>query len=166
MNIYLIGLSGSGKTTIGKKLSDKLGMDFIDTDEYINFKSQLNPGDFIKKYGEKAFRLIEKKALKDILSSSTNFVVATGGGLPAFYNNIDTLLETGRVIYLKVSPEISFKRIKDENLRPLSMSLDNVDYLYNKRKNIYEKAHIVIDAKPSLDKVVNEIISKLSSFKN
>lgn len=165
MNIYLIGLSGSGKTTIGKKLSKLLDMDFVDTDEYINFKSSLTPGEFIKKYGEKAFRIKEKEALNDILKSSKNFVVATGGGLPAFYNHIDILLETGRVIYLKVSPKLSYKRIENSESRPLSTSLDNVNYLYHKRKDIYERAHITINAEESLENVLNAITLKLNKFK-
>ena len=161
MNIYLVGLSGSGKTTIGKKLSEKLNMDFIDTDDFISLKTGFLPGEFIKKYGEDEFRIKEKESLKSILESKKDFLVSTGGGLPIFHGNMDNILKTGVVVYIKVSPKTSFSRIKNKNTRPLSNTLEDVENIYEDRKNIYKKADIEVDGNKTIDLILKEIEVKI-----
>lgn len=163
-NIYLVGLSGSGKTSVGKKLSKKLKLDFLDTDEFISFKTKLSPKEYIEKYGEEKFRLEEKEVINHIVKKEKRFLVSTGGGLPCFHANMNTLLETGLVIYLKIIPETSFRRIKKDQSRPLSKNLKAVENIYDKRKIFYEKADLQIDGSQKIDLIVKEIEKKVKKI--
>ncbi len=110
---------GSGKTTVGKQLAKKFDFTFVDIDNYIELKYKTSINDFFSKFGENKFREIEKEELENI-STKKNIVVATGGGTPCFFNNIDIINKTGTSIYIKLSPEMLLSRLKNakEN-RPL-----------------------------------------------
>src|SRR5690554_1254757 len=79
MNIYLIGMPGSGKTTLGKRLAEKLNMPFIDLDNHIEQKHLLYVDEIFEMYGEEKFRLLETESLKDV--ENLNSVISTGGGI-------------------------------------------------------------------------------------
>jgi len=153
MRIFLIGFMGAGKTTIGRKLSEDLNLKFIDLDKYIENKIGMTITFIFNKMGEKKFRLIEKECLIE-LSKEENVIIATGGGTPCFYNNMQKILDCGISIYLKTEIEYLLKRLeKDKNGRPLiqNKSISEIEtYLKNqlpKRDNFYKQADYTLDAK-------------------
>jgi len=117
-NIVLLGFMGTGKTSAGKILSKKLGFKFIDVDDLIEKKIGKSIGDIFKEDGEKKFRIIEKKVIKDI-SKLKNVVIATGGGAVLLKENINNLKKNGILISLMSSPESILKRVIKDKKRPL-----------------------------------------------
>src|SRR6478735_10867558 len=108
--IFLIGLPGSGKTTLGKQLADRLGYAFVDTDEEIVKKEGRTIPDIFTQDGEDKFRLMEKNILEEMVKK-TDTVVSTGGGLPCFHQNMFTIRNKGMAIYLRVSAEALTRRL-------------------------------------------------------
>jgi len=162
MNIYLIGFMGSGKSTIGKILSEKLNMKFVDLDKEIEKQEKMSIPEIFKEKGEKYFRNIEKNILEK-MSKKSNLIVSTGGGVGADIDNLEKMKKTGTVIWLDVSLDEVFKRCEKDEKRPL---LDQPYYkikkLYNERKNIYSKADITVKVdNKSPDEISNEIMGKL-----
>jgi shikimate kinase len=112
MNIFLIGMMGSGKSTVGRNLARQLSYSFIDTDSLIEKNQSLNIPEIFAKYGEDRFRELEKETLNFILESDHQ-VIATGGGLPCYHNNIILMKENGICIYFQAA---SKKRINNDGL--------------------------------------------------
>lgn len=149
-----------GKSTIAKKFAKQINYDFIDIDEYIEEKNKQKISDIFKTYGEAKFREFENLALKEILKKKY-IVVATGGGLPCFYNNMQLMNASGKTIYLKVDMQTLFNRIKaDLNIRPLlQQKTDEEIKLYlkqtiNEREIFYKQANFTIDAKNDISKIL------------
>ncbi|CAG1000291.1 MAG: shikimate kinase [Bacteroidetes bacterium] len=149
-NIFLVGFMGCGKTTIGSLLAQKLNYNFIDTDEEIEKQGQLSIIDLFKEKGEQSFREHETEILQQILINENSAVIATGGGMPCFYENMEKMLREGFVIYLKCTPEEIAKRVAGKNSRPLLNTSDNIighiQKMLSLRENIYSKAHFITDA--------------------
>ena len=119
--IFLIGLPGSGKTTIGKNLSSLLDIPFLDTDERIVEKEKRSIDDIFLAEGEEYFRKLEKQVLQDLLTNDTNAVISTGGGLPCFFDNMEQINKKGVSVFLNVPPETIADRLwnqRDHN-RPM-----------------------------------------------
>ena len=117
--IYLIGYMGSGKTTLGRLLAEKLGAPFVDLDHLIERHCAKSVGQLFQEEGEEAFRCIESRMLRE-MPDAEGLVVSTGGGTPMFHGNMDYMNRTGLTVYLKVSPgelAVRLKTAKDE--RPL-----------------------------------------------
>ena len=121
-NIYLIGLMGSGKTTLGKILSKKLDKQFYDSDHVIEEKLGVDVPMIFEYEGEAGFREREKDSLKELVSKK-NIVLATGGGIILSQSNRDLLSENGIVIYLKSNQKDLIKRMKNDKTRPLLKTL-------------------------------------------
>lgn len=142
---------GSGKSTVGKKLAKSLGLSFIDMDDYIeerNFKSI--PKIFADE-GEDGFRIREQKALHE-LSEFEDIVIATGGGAPCFFDNMEVIKKTGKSMYLSGSPRILADRLKKSKVeRPLikGKSFDElvafIDVTLNKREHWYKQADVILE---------------------
>ena len=98
MKIYLIGLPGCGKSTLGKQLSQKLNIPFIDLDAQIEKEERMLIKEIFKLRGESTFRKIESHLLKKISEENEQFVMATGGGAPVFFDN----MEAGRVLFWEI----------------------------------------------------------------
>lgn len=151
-NIYLIGFMGSGKSTIAKKLAKELNKTFLDLDDYITEKEQKSIPEIFSQVGESGFREIEHKALKEI-ASKKNLIVATGGGVPCFFNNMEIMNKNGKTVFLQLSPEELAKRLTPEKShRPLIANLSEnelVDFITKKleeRNKFYNKASIIISS--------------------
>ncbi len=164
MRIFLIGFMGSGKTTLGKELSKDLGLKFIDLDTYIENKIGMTITDIFNNKGEEKFRIIEKECLIE-LSTEEHIVIATGGGTPCFYNNMQKILDCGISIYLKTEIEDLLKRLeKDRKGRPLiqNKSINEIKtYIKNqlpKRDNFYKQSDYTIDAKDISVEIIKEKI--------
>lgn len=111
MLVYLIGYMGCGKTTAGKKLANKLGYTFIDVDNLIEEAQGVTISDIFANQGEDAFRKIEQEMLSTTFELD-NAIIATGGGAPCFYNNIEAMNENGLTIYIEMSAKALVSRLK------------------------------------------------------
>ena len=117
-NIILVGYMGSGKSTVGKRLAEARGMNYIDLDEYITRREDRSIAEIFKEVGEEGFRSIEHDAIRS-LGNCYNTVISTGGGAVIRRDNRECLKALGRVIYLKAEPETIYNRIKNDTTRPL-----------------------------------------------
>lgn len=117
--IFLIGLMGSGKTYWGERLAQLLRWRFADLDRYIETKEKQSIPEIFSLQGEKHFRSLESKYLRDF-ETMEQVVVAAGGGTPCFHNNMQLMNGCGSTFYLKAKPETVSARLKDEiHSRPL-----------------------------------------------
>ena len=142
-NIILIGFMGSGKTTIGKALEEKTDMTFVDTDELIEAYEGCKISEIFVDKGEAYFRRLENETLKDLLTSTDNKVISTGGGIVTNQENIPLLKQLGKVFYLRIKPETVVKRLEGDKTRPLLIGenkLVKVEQLMTDRKELYEMA--------------------------
>jgi len=143
---------GSGKTTLGQELSRVVRCRFFDMDHELENEHQLSIPEIFNRFGEPQFRIWENELLQRI-SVKENLVVATGGGLPCFHNNIDLLNQSGTTIYLKLSAAIIFDRLsKRRGTRPLIQGYSDAElmqYIQNtltKREPLYLKARHIVEA--------------------
>lgn len=153
MTLYLIGYMSAGKSTIGRALADLVGYEFVDTDIYIESRFRQRVSDIFNKYGEEYFRQKERMILEE-LAGLNNAVVATGGGLPVYYDNMDLLLESGVVLYLRSSNETLAQRLElTKRTRPSVSHLSGetlrqyVEQTMQLRAPVYERAHYIIEPK-------------------
>ena len=163
--IYIIGYMGSGKTTIGKKLAQKIGFPFIDIDEEIKRYTQISITEIFRIYGEIYFRSLEKKILNKI---NTDHVVSCGGGLPIYSNNMDFIINNGKSIYLKTPINILFNRLKNNKKeRPIIENIEEdelEDFIRKQslqREQIYNKATYTIKTK---EKTEDEVLREINSL--
>ncbi len=164
--IFLIGLAGSGKSTLGAELAKRLGYKFIDLDTEIENKEGASIPEIFQRQGEGQFRLLEKETLHDIVAVEDSFVMATGGGAPCYHFNIDTMNEHGLTIYLDVTPGELALRIIDAGVenRPVFKSYDHQDLIQEvrgmkeRRNEFYEQAKIKIrDNQITVDMIISKI---------
>ena len=164
--IILIGYMGSGKTTIGKQLSEKLSIPFIDSDQEIEEKMNKTIFQLFEDLGESRFRILESEFIHK-LSKTSSFVLATGGGLPCFFDNMLFLNDLGLTIYLKSSTEILTDRLLiDNKTRPLIKGKNKeelngfISLNLSSRESIYEKSRFILDeSQQNIDSIV-QIISQ------
>lgn len=124
MKIFLIGFMGCGKSTLGKKLASKLGYDFIDLDHQIEKETGSSITDYFAAHGEEAFRLLESKTLKTF-DYPANVIVATGGGAPCYFDNMDWINDNGTSVYIEMTPLALAKRLESgKEKRPLLKDMD------------------------------------------
>ena len=97
--IILVGFPGSGKSTIAKKIANRLHYQFVDMDHLFESKYKLSIPDFFKKYGEEVFRKSEHVLLKEVIQQE-KVVISTGGGTPCFHGNMELIMENGFSIYI------------------------------------------------------------------
>ena len=165
-NIYLIGLMGSGKTTLGKILSKKLDKHFYDSDHVIEQKLGVDVPMIFEYEGEAGFRDREKDSLKELVSKK-NIVLATGGGIILSKSNRDLLAQNGIVIYLKSNQKDLILRMKNDKTRPLLQNgniEEIIKTLCKEREPLYEEiADFEITTKSKkIHEVVNEIMSVIN----
>lgn len=164
--IYLIGLPGSGKTTLGKQLAEKLGLRFIDLDEAIVAEVGKSIPDIFAHQGEGNFRIMEREVLHSISAIEDDFVMATGGGAPCYHFNMDFMNDHGQTVYLDVTPGDLALRLMDEGIekRPLFKSYDHQDLiqevreLKEKRQDFYNEAAIKLkDNQITVDLIISHL---------
>ena len=164
-NICLIGYMGSGKSTVGRIVADRLGMDFKDTDELIEKEEGRSIPDIFRDSGEPYFRELEYRLMTKIAGKGdmTGTVLSTGGGLPVDVRNRELLKRAGTVIYLKASCESLGKRIGDDMGRPLLESGDRLKKIRDMlgyREPIYAGCadHILVTDKLSVEETVQAVL--------
>ena len=163
--ITLVGLPGSGKSSVGRQLAKRLRIPFLDSDHVIEKKLGCTVRLYFEREGEAAFRDIEESTL-DELTQRRDGVLSTGGGSVLRERNRKLLRERGHVIYLKSSPDELFRRLKNDTTRPLLQVSDpqrRLRDLYEQRDPLYrETAHFVIETgRPSVATLVNMIVMQL-----
>ena len=165
-NIILIGFMGCGKSTVGIRLSYKLRRIVEDTDKLIEKKAGITIKEIFATKGEAAFREMETACLKDLLSSKEEKIISTGGGLPMKKENHSLLKELGTVVYLRISPECVWERLKNDTTRPLLQCEDpllKIKELLAMRAPVYEEAADIIfdvDGK-DMEQVLAQLMHKL-----
>lgn len=153
-NIVLVGMPSSGKTMIGKMLARRLNKEFIDTDELIKAQIQMEISEYILKFGEGSFRIIESQIIEEV-SKRMNIIIATGGGAILNAINIENLKENGKIIFLN--------RCLDKLIatgdRPLTTTREMLETRYYEREPLYKTlSDLTIDNNHSLENAVDEII--------
>ncbi|MBN2838950.1 MAG: shikimate kinase [Fusobacteriaceae bacterium] len=133
-NLILIGFMGSGKSTVGKLLAEKLEMKFLDTDLEIEKERNQSVQEIFSKMGEDFFRKLENEITKK-LSSTNNTVISTGGGIILNKENIDNLKKDGVVFFLDVPKKNLYKRLLNSKGRPLL----NGDELWQKISTVLDE---------------------------
>jgi shikimate kinase len=167
-NIFLVGMMGAGKTTIGKVLAKKLDRTFLDTDQEIVRRTGVAIPVIFDIEGESGFRTRERTMLEE-LSRMENIVLATGGGIVLQEANRQTLRSCGTVIYLRASIDDLWRRTRHDRNRPLLQTNDpqeTIRNLYEQRDPLYlEVAHVTVDtSSQSVPQLISVLLQKLSSF--
>jgi shikimate kinase len=161
INIVLIGFMGSGKSSVGEKLSHNLNMDFLDMDLRIQEKLGVNIQEIFKNKGEAYFRGEELQLTQEIEGQS-NVVIATGGGVVLQPECINLLSKNGVIFYLKCSLDTIFKRVQGKEMRPLydHQNLEEFKRLFQSRLKLYEVGvnYIINSDEQSIENICTEII--------
>ncbi len=164
-NIVLIGMSGVGKTTVGKELVKVLdGYDFVDIDDEIEKYAGKTIPEIFDEFGEPFFRVLEKDTIKRFLKNGIKQVISLGGGAYEDELSRKLLTENGFVIYLSASAKEIYERLSQEKIldRPLlkDLSVEKIESIMSKRIPNYEKAHIIIDTNGKTPyNIVEEIVN-------
>jgi shikimate kinase len=147
-NVYLVGLMGAGKTTIGRSLARRLGLDFVDSDREIEARTGVSIPTVFEIEGEEGFRKREIQVIEDLAARSGQ-VVATGGGVVLRPENRGNMSASGFVVYLDVPPYTLWERTRHDRNRPLLQVEDpllRLKDLYAQRDPFYrEVADLVVD---------------------
>lgn len=148
---YLVGYMGSGKTTYGKLMAKELDMTFIDLDVFLESKEQKSISQIFDEVGEEGFRKMEKDALREA-SEQDKVIIATGGGTPCYFDNMEFMNLKGQTIYLRTSVRELRDRLKmSKSKRPLIVTKDLrelEDYIaqsLEKREVFYLKSKYILD---------------------
>lgn len=168
---YLTGFMASGKSTIGPILANTLGWNFFDVDKEVEKKVGMKITELFKLKGENYFRSVESEVLKN-LSEKNNVIISLGGGTIADNNNFKIIKSTGKLIYLKSSPEMAYKRLRYKTDRPAlhiegeelpakEQLLEKINELQKNRKKYYERSDFIIDTDAE---TVGKTVDKIARF--
>ena len=165
LRIALVGMPGSGKSTVGRHLARLLGLPFADSDTEIERRLGIPIRDYFEQHGEAAFRDIEQDVI-DELSSRPAVVLATGGGAVLRPSNRNALHSRMHVLYLRATPDDLHRRLRHDTQRPLLQVEDplrRLRELYRERDPLYRRtAHFVVEAaRPSVPAMLNMVLMQL-----
>ncbi|NNE55601.1 MAG: shikimate kinase [Flavobacteriales bacterium] len=171
MRIFLIGYMGSGKTTLGERLSRAMSMDFVDLDQQIELRENRPIPEIFKAEGEAGFRGIEKRCLREVVTEMDEVVISTGGGTPCFYDNMSLMNQSGLTIYLRMDvPSLVFRLRNSDGSRPLISGMSEnelsafVKQHLEERKEFYEECKIVVEGMGFSDKKLDELIDAIVNY--
>jgi len=168
MKVYLVGYMGVGKSTLGKRIARRLDSTFIDLDALIERDLEMSIPEIFRQKGESLFRSVERRILENQIGNKDSFVLATGGGAVLAKDVMEKLLESGLVVWLKMSPRMLASRLEQtKEKRPLLDGVTNYEsFITNhlrERIPYYSKAQIHFAASQNdaghLDILVKEIIA-------
>jgi shikimate kinase len=166
--LILTGFMGCGKSTLGRKLADKLRYTFVDLDSMIEKQQHKKIVDIFQQDGEAAFREYERQALQQCMTLERH-VIATGGGALVRQDNLDLALDGGIVVYIEIQPEDLLERIlfspKDRPLMDVPDPEAVFTRLFEQRKPFYEQAQVHVDtARLKPDEAVQAILTSLDKY--
>jgi shikimate kinase len=151
MKVFLIGFMGCGKSTMGRKLARQLGYDFIDLDHEIEKRTDTTIGNYFSVNGEMAFRELERKTLQEF-DYPVNCIVATGGGVPCYFDNMDWMNANGTTVYIEMSPMALAGRLeRGKDKRPLLKDLNEAQMIafiegkLAEREGYYKRAKLNVE---------------------
>jgi len=159
-NIVLIGFMGTGKTSVGLRISEITGMRFVDTDDIIEDESKMSISEIFSKMGEDYFRDLESESVKKV-SQLSNHVISTGGGVVKRGQNVNNLKSTGIIFCLDTTPELIMQRTKNYSHRPLLQVEDPVSHIckmLREREPFYACADHRIDTS---NLTINQVAEKI-----
>jgi shikimate kinase len=173
--IYLTGFMGCGKSTIGPILANTIGYDFVDVDRQIEQAEGRSINEIFTEKGEEHFRDLERKVLLKVCTHPRT-VVSLGGGTMTVAENLEVVLATGLVIYLKITPDQLFHRLRHRSDRPLLRSADGnqlgddelrtkIQLLYEAREPLYARADVIIATDGTkLGLTIDSIVKRISGL--
>lgn len=164
MLIFLVGFMGCGKSTLGLEVSGRLGYDFLDTDNAVETLAGISIAEIFRDKGEEHFRALEREVLLAV--NGENTIVATGGGMPCWGDNIAEMKRRGIVVYLQMTPQMLADRLADcRASRPKIANLNDeqlLEYITTtlaQREKYYSQADTILDCRGlSDDDIVAQII--------
>jgi len=164
-NIFLVGMMGAGKTTLGRALAARMKREFVDTDRLLVDRTGVPVATVFEIEGEDGFRRRESAVLREVCEQEA-LVVATGGGIVLSEENRRVMRESGTVIYLRARVESLWERTRHDSNRPLLATpnpREKLAELLNQREPLYrEVAHITVDSGPqSATTLVNRVLAAL-----
>lgn len=159
---------GTGKTTAGRHLAQVLNLEFYDLDHYIESRFQKTVSQIFEEQGEEKFRELERNMLQEV-GAFENVVIATGGGSPCFYDNMDYMRRVGQTVYLKASPQALTERLSTcKAKRPLIKDKSDEELLefvienLKKREPFYSQADYIFETENLVNKtLVDEYVQRL-----
>ncbi len=165
-NIVLIGFMGSGKTTVGIRLSYRIRRVIEDTDKLIERHWGKSISDIFAQDGEEVFRQSETQMLTRLVDKLNNHIISVGGGTPIREENRELLKQLGTVVYFRVKPETVYNRLQGDTTRPLLQCenpLEKIGTLLQARKDAYEScADVIIDVDDlSMDEVIEKLLKQI-----
>lgn len=160
----MIGLPGSGKSTVGRQLARRLDLPFIDADQVIESRLGCSIREFFEREGEDRFRDLESETLDQITRQHPG-VLSTGGGVVLRPLNRQLLRDRTQVFYLRTSPEEIFRHLRHDKVRPLLQvndPLDRLRELLTQRDPLYREVahHIIESPRPSISGLVQQILRR------
>ena len=169
-NIILVGFMGTGKTTVGRRVSVKLNMDFHDTDEYIKKCENMPVADVLTKKGKKYFEGAQRFAVQNICENK-NALIATGGGTLTDSKCRDIIFSNGIVVWLRAKPETIYENLKHSHTKRAELSgksLEEIVDIIKEYEKDYEKSHITIDVDENthrdIDAVVDKVVAEIKAY--
>ena len=165
LKLFFIGFMGCGKTHWGRVVSQKLHLPFFDLDEKVEEQAGKSITEIFNDEGEEYFRMLEKEIMHMIVESHASFVMATGGGTPCYYNNIDYMKKQGTTVWINCSIDCLYQRLsKEQEQRPLIRDLTG-DHLrtyitkkFGDRKIYYQQASMIFNEDDiRIDELVDRI---------
>jgi shikimate kinase len=167
-NVYMVGMMGAGKTTVGRMLARKLQLPFVDSDQEVEARCGVKVPVIFDLEGEAGFRAREAQVIAE-LTARTGILLATGGGVVLDAQNRERLAQTGTVIYLRARPEDLYRRVRGDRNRPLLATPDplaRLRELYAQRDPLYQEiAHITVDTgSQGITILVRALVAKLEEL--
>jgi shikimate kinase len=163
--VFMVGLPGSGKSTVGRLLAKRLALEFADSDHVIEARLGCSIREYFEREGEAAFRDLEEQVVAE-LSARQGLVLSTGGGTVLREANRRVLRARGTVVYLKATPDDIFRRLRHDKTRPLLQvddPLKRLKELFRVRDPLYrEVAHMVLETgRPTVASLVNTLAMQI-----
>ena len=165
--LYLMGFMGSGKTTIGKMLAERLGWNFVDIDDDIEAAERRSIADIFDTLGEDAFRRMEREAIERrvrAVACGQPTVMALGGGAAAQPGNVDLIENHGVTIWLSCPFDMVVRRVGQDSSRPLARDLKKFEELFNSRQQAYGRANFRVEIENDDPLATVDAILKLPLF--